>query len=175
MMHPEHSRKLVATLTVLLLLGFQPAADAQQSIRSSIEYTKGTQAMERGDYEQAAMELAEAVRLDPLLSRNQTNYAAALFELGRYADGWPHARKGVLLDPTNVQAQNNSRRYIKQLLADAGLNTGAPLEQIVEVLGEPDGVRQQGECLFYRYGISALCFQNGIFKSIGNLQWKPRN
>lgn len=162
----------------IVLTGFlvclNTPANAQKWVRSSLKYTQGTEALTRGDYQEAADLLAEAVKLDPTLSRNHANYSAALFELGRYAEGWPHARKAVLLDHENWQAQNNSRRYIKKLLADANLNTGADIQEIVSVLGEPDSIGQQGECTWYQYGISALCFKNGIFFSIGNMSWQPR-
>jgi len=99
---------------------------------------------------------------------------AALFELGRYGEGWPHARRAVLLDHANLQAQNNNRRYAKKILADANLNTGATREQIVSALGEPDSIGEQGECVWYQYGISALCFKADIFSSIGDMRWQPR-
>lgn len=161
----------------LLLLGtvaglIQPAT-AQEWVRSSMKYTQGTEALTNGDFQKAADLLAQAVQLDPDLSRNHANYSAALFELGRYTEGWQHARKAVLLDHENWQAQNNSRRYIKKLLADADLNTGSTLEQIVSVLGNPDSVGEQGECTWYQYGISALCFKSGVFASIGDMRWQP--
>lgn len=167
-------KRIVAlqAILIIVLLSLSAPADAQW-VRSSVKYTQGTRALEQGEYQKAADLLSEAVRLDPSLSRNHANYSAALFELGRYAEGWPHARKAVLLDHANMQAQNNSRRYIQKLLADAGLNTGATLQQIVSVLGEPDSIGDQGECLWYQYGISALCFKDEIFSSIGDMRWQP--
>ena len=162
---------IVLTVLVAALLS---AAIAQNWVRSSFKYTRGTEALAKGQYREAADLLAEAVRLDPSMSRNHTNYSAALFELGRYTEGWPHARRAVLLDHENWQAQNNNRRYIKKLLADANLNTGATLQQIVSVLGAPDSVGEQGGCIWYQYGISALCFEEGVFTSIGDMRWQPR-
>lgn len=169
-------KRILAISIVLasLMLVFQAPAHAQKWIRSSIKYTQGTEALSKGDYQRAADLLAEAVQLDPKLSRNHANYSAALFELGRYSEGWPHARKVVLLDHSNWQAQNNSRRYIKKLLADANLNTGASLKQIVSALGEPDSIGERGESVWYQYGISALCFTNEVFSSIGDMGWQPR-
>jgi tetratricopeptide (TPR) repeat protein len=161
-------------LLIGLVAGLSSPAIAQKWVRSSIKYTQGTEALAKGNYQEAADLLAEAVQLDPELSRNHANYSAALFELGRYAEGWPHARKAVLLDHANWQAQNNSRRYIKKLLADAKLNTGATLQQVTSVLGEPDSIGEQGECAWYQYGISALCIKNDVFTSIGDMRWQPR-
>ena len=159
---------------ISIVVGLSSPAIAQKWVRSSIKYTQGTEALTNGDYQKAADFLAQAVQLDPELSRNHANYSAALYELGRYAERWPHARKAVLLDHENRQAQNNSRRYIKKILADGGLNTGATLEQVISVLGEPDSIGEQGECSWYQYGISALCFKDGVFASIGDMRWQPR-
>jgi len=166
------TRRFIAWMLAGALLGLAPA-QAQDWVQSSIKYTEGTEALGQGNWQLAADLLAEAVRLDPTLSRNHGNYAAALFELNRLQEGWPHARKAVLLDPTNEQAQNNSRRYIKKLLGDANLDTGATLQQVVAVLGEPDKVAEQGKCVWYQYGVSALCFEKGVFSSIGNVTWRP--
>jgi tetratricopeptide (TPR) repeat protein len=58
------------------------------TVSSSLQYTQGTNALERGDFPRAAELLTEAVRLDPDVSRNRNNLAAALFELGRLDEGW---------------------------------------------------------------------------------------
>jgi tetratricopeptide (TPR) repeat protein len=169
-------KRFVAPLVVFtsVLLAATSTHAQMKWLRSSAKYTQGTEALANGQYQEAAALLAEAVEMDPSLSRNHANYSAALFELGRYSDGWPHARKAVLLDPENLPAQSNSRRYIQKLLQDAGLQIGAPVDEVVRALGEPDNIADQIECTFYQYGVSALCFKNKVFAFIGDMQWKRR-
>ena len=153
-------------LLVLVVVFLSACATAS----SSLQYTEGTEALERGDYEKAATLLREAVRLDPSLSRNHNNLASALFELGQVEEGWPHVRKAVSLDPSNKSAAQNSKRYVVHLLKKAGLNVGSEMSEVVKALGEPDTRAQKGTCLWYQYGISALCFENGKFASIGDME-----
>lgn len=167
-------RIVLVAAVIGLLFGAAGPTSAREWVRSSIKYTQGTKALSNGDYAQAAELLAEAVSLDPTLSRNHGNYAAALYELQRYQEGWPHVRKAVLLDPRNREAQQNNRRYIVRLLGDAHLNTGATLQQVVSVLGDPDNISERGECVWYQYGISALCFKQDVFSEIGDARWRRR-
>ena len=148
------------------------SSNIASTVSSSTNYTKGTKALENGDYERAAELLRESVRLDSTLSRNHNNLATALFELGLLEEGWPHVRQAVLLDPKNEYAAANSKRYIIALLNQEGLNTGASLPDVVSVLGEPDGKAQQSKCLWYQYGSSALCFEDNVFTIIGDMQYK---
>ena len=165
-------RASLLTLICMASLNVAASPDIQSTIDSSLYYTKGTKALESGDYEKAAELLRESVRLDPTLSRNHNNLATALFELGLLKEGWPYVRKAVLLDPKNEYAAANSKRYIVALLNQEGLNTGASLSDVVEVLGEPDGKAQKKKCLWYQYGSSALCFEKNVFVMIGDMQYK---
>jgi len=165
-------RASVLILVFMTSLNACASPDIKSTVDSSLNYTKGTKALENGDYEKAAELLREAVRLDPILSRNHNNLATALFELGLLNEGWPHVRKAVLLDPKNEYAAKNSKRYIVALLNQESLNIGANLSDVVAVLGEPDGKSEQKKCLWYQYGSSALCFEESVFAMIGDMQYK---
>jgi tetratricopeptide (TPR) repeat protein len=128
--------------------------------------------LERGDYQQAATLLEEAVRLDPGLSRNQNNLAAALFELGRLEDGWPHVRQAVLLDPSNQYAVQSCKRYIVAMLKKANLDFGASKSEVVRVLGEPDNQEEAGGCVWYQYGGSGICFKAERFEGLGDFRYQ---
>ena len=162
----------IFTLICLTSLNACAVTDIAPTVNSSINYTRGTEALENGDYERAAELLRESVRLDPTLSRNHNNLATALFELGHLKEGWLHVRQAVLLDPKNEFSAANSKRYIVALLNQEGLNTGVSLSDVVAVLGEPDGKSQQNNCLWYQYGSSALCFEDNVFAIIGDMQYK---
>lgn len=155
---------------LILVLAF--TFTACSTVSSSLKYTEGTKALEAGDFERAAVLLYEATELDPGLSRNHNNLASALFELDRLEEGWPHVRQAVELDPRNKHAAHNSRRYIVALLQKADLNTGASKEDIVRALGEPDGRDAGEECIWYRYGISGLCFKENRFAEIGDARYR---
>lgn len=157
--------KIAVMVLVLFAIGCS-------TVGSSLQYTEGTKAVERGDHEAAVGFFREAVRLEPGFSRNHNNLAASLFELGRVDEGWPHVRKAVQLDNTNVFAAANSKRYIIFLLERSGLDTGSKIEEVRAALGNPDDVSQIGECLWYQYGFSAICFKSGVFTSIGDMRRK---
>ena len=140
------------------------------TVASSLQYTQGSKALEDGDFEKAAVLLAEAVRLDPEVSRNRNNLAAALFELGRVEEGWPHVRKAVLLDPRNDSAALNCKRYFVTLLKKAKLDVGSTKADVVRVLGQPDDSLVQGRCTWFQYGSSAVCFEGERFAGVQDME-----
>ena len=140
------------------------------TVASSLQYTEGTKAMEQGDFEKAATLLAEAVRLDPEVSRNQNNLAGALFELGRIEEGWPHARKAVILDPRNEYAAMNCKRYIVAMLRKSNLDVGSKKADVVRALGQPDDSLVDGKCTWFQYGSSAICFEGEKFAGLQDME-----
>ena len=101
-------------IVILCLLGL--VCVGCQTVESSLNYTKGTKALDAGDYDTAIADLEKAVELDPEVARNHINLAAAYLMRGQIQEGWPHARKGVILAPRDTVAQTNFRHYFKSLI-----------------------------------------------------------
>lgn len=139
------------------------------TVSSSMQYTQGTAAMQRGDFQRAVELLEEAVRLDPNVSRNRNNLAGALFELGRLEDGWPHVRKAVQLDPQNPFASQNCTRYLLTLMDKAGVHVGASRVSVLSALGEPDVSIANGVQTMEMYCSSKLTYKGDRLESIGDL------
>jgi tetratricopeptide (TPR) repeat protein len=78
-------------------------------------------AMKSGQYEAAARELNEALKLSPDESTVHNNLGAALTELGRFEDAMAHLRKALALNPQFAEAYNNFGEALarKGALADA--------------------------------------------------------
>lgn len=142
------------------------------TVSSSLSYTKGTQALAAGNVNVAVSELERAVELDPSLARNQNNLAAAYFDAGRVLDGWPHVRKAVMMDPAQQTYRTNFRRFVLYFIHEGIVETGASEEQVVSVLGEPDGKKVREPCSYWQYAAIALCFQNGRLDGIANMQYE---
>src|ERR1700688_2374343 len=89
---------------IFLLILIIPLLSNCAGIRSSINYTKGTECLEKGDFEGARSYLEEACRLDPSMSRNHNNLACTYLELDEIDKAWYSARQAAFLDPTNKAA-----------------------------------------------------------------------
>jgi tetratricopeptide (TPR) repeat protein len=143
----------------------EPKSDSQGPVpdwvQSSTNFTRGTEALDARRYDEAVSYLEKAVALDPSLSRNQNNLAAAYFEVGRVRDGWPHVREAVNLDPTNPSAKQNFLRYFAAMMKLTNLQEGDSYETVRTKLGPPDQVSEQTERVWWRYGHTALEFKAG--------------
>jgi tetratricopeptide (TPR) repeat protein len=131
------------------------------TVESSVNYTKGTRALEAGDYDTAIMHLEKAVQLDPDLSRNHNNLAAAYLARSRIREAWPHVRKAVILQPRNTAAQGNFRRCFKSLIDMGLVKEGYSQATIVQNLGQPDSTLKRGDEVLWQYGMVALYFRDG--------------
>jgi tetratricopeptide (TPR) repeat protein len=108
-------------------------------ITSSFHYTKGTQCMERGDYDGAVIELNQAVELDPEFARNHSNLAYAYLQTGRNDKYWYHCRQAVLCPYKDAAGAINFAELCDKLIKKPGLNKpGTSLEEIIDNLGTPD-------------------------------------
>jgi tetratricopeptide (TPR) repeat protein len=139
---------------------------------SSVYYTRGTQALERGDLPTAITDLEEAVRLDPSLSRNHNNLASAYMAAGRIADGWPHVRKAVAIDPGNEHAVQNCRLYFVKMQQQSGMKEGDSLDQVREKLGGPDEEREERGRFWWRYCLVVLEFRDGRVVGVSDATYR---
>jgi tetratricopeptide (TPR) repeat protein len=130
------------------------------TVGSSVNYTRGTEALEKQDYDAAIPLLEEAVRLDPTLSRNHNNLAAAYLGAGRIKDGWPHVRKAVLLDTTSEYASANFQQYWIQIVTLTGVDVGDSHATVKHNLGEPDEKDVRNRDTLWLYGSKILLFND---------------
>lgn len=159
------------TLVLVVLAG-------RATVSSSLNYTAGTEALEKGDFETAVVHLEEAVRLDPSLSRNHNNLAYAYYETGRLQEAWDHGRKAVLLDPDNEYARANSRRIFAAMWNEVGLKAGASEDAVRLKLGTPDGTNDSRDevcgCIWWQYGFTALSIVDGEVTGYNEMVYQPR-
>jgi tetratricopeptide (TPR) repeat protein len=148
--------KRIVILSLLPLL-FSGCA----TVKSSLNYTDGTRALEAGDYDTAIVHLEKAVQLDPGLSRNHNNLAAAYLAKGRIRDAWPHVRKAVILQPRNTAAHGNFRRCFGGLIDLTLVKEGDSQDTIAHNLGQPDSTLNRGDDVQWQYGMVAIYFRDG--------------
>lgn len=157
--------KKIAVLSLILfnILGLTSCS----GIKSSINYTMGTDSLNSGNYSEAIEYLEEAVRLDPTMSRNQNNLAAAYMANGDFEKAWFHSRKAVLCKPITLEAGitfcNLYEAFVRERCIDS---VGQRYENVISALGEPDDARgrNDGEGAKSRivYGRLVLSFTNGL-------------
>lgn len=134
-------------------------------LRSSINYTRGTQCLDTGDSEQAIEYLEEAVRLDPDFARNHTNLAAAYTQNGEYEKAWIHIRKSMFCKYPDKCGETSFRSFYRQWVTERGKDKlGTSCEEIVSSLGEPDMILSHGNQ--FVYGICIMTFKNGILGDV---------
>jgi len=160
--------------SLFLLAPLASAEDAGEqrrpdSVQSSLHFTRGTEALDSGDIDLAIKHLRSAVNLDPSLSRNHNNLAHAYFEASRFEDGWPHVLIAVNLDPGNEYAKKNFFRYFNTMKELTDLEAGDTFDQVRAKLGDPNGEKLDGEIVWWRYGHTALSFENGRLKGAASM------
>lgn len=154
--------KVILGLFVFLTLGGSAFA-------SSVNNTSGTQALEVGNITQAIDELERTVDLDPSLAQNHYNLAAAYFDAGRVLDGWPYARRAVMMDPKQQVYRKNFQRFVSSLIRQKTIETGMTEGQVKAALGNPDGEKVVEPCTYWQYAAIALCFKAGRLDGIADM------
>jgi tetratricopeptide (TPR) repeat protein len=161
--------------TVLLLV---LSITACSTVEPSVSYTRGTQALEAGDYQAAVTHLEEAVRLEPMLSRNHNNLASAYLATDRIHESWKEVRKAVMLDPRNEYAWKNQRLIFARLRETENLAVGDSDTQVIEKLGEPDDKRDARRsdcyCIWWQYGSIAVAIKDNILSGVSEMEYRRR-
>jgi len=162
--------KSIALLFASLLCGCS-------MITSSLNYSKGTKALDERDFDTAVIHLEEAVRLDPNYSRNHNNLASAYLGAGRLPEGWVHVRKATLLDTRNKYAWANCRYIFTEMRDATGLKQGDSAATVQEKLGSPDKIEKtsnkEADCALWQYGCVGLNMVNGKLDTIKDV-WTYR-
>jgi tetratricopeptide (TPR) repeat protein len=140
------------------------------TVESSLNYTKGTEALEAGNYDAAITNLEKSVKLDPSTARNQNNLSAAYLAKGKIREGWPHIRKAIILAPRDRATQGNFGLYFKKLI-DLGLvKEGLTQSVISQNLGAPDSTLERGKETLWQYGIVAIYFEKGRVSGFNHMK-----
>ncbi len=160
--------KIVSSIVIIVLSG--TILSSCNCVRSSLEYTMGTQCLDEGNPAEAIIHLKKAVELDPTMSRNQANLATAYIKVGDWENAWYHARKGVLCNDANDIALIIFLNTYGQMVVAKGLNkVETPYIVIRKALGEPDVCTiEHGEenPRFARYGACHMYFSDGVLKDL---------
>lgn len=159
---------LISLLIIILILCLPGCS----TVNSSLNYTKGTEALERGDYEESIRFLEEAVRLDPKLSRNHNNLGYAYLQTGRHKKGWFHVRQAVLLDPNNRYAVATFLSVWNNFEADGLFALGTSETRILSELEEPDIRIGNEKEIVLIYGLKMLRFRDSELYSIEEFSGK---
>lgn len=136
-------------------------------VNSSLHYTKGTECLERGDYETAVVELEQAVELCPDIPRNYFNLRCAYILTGEHFKGWCCLEQARLCLDEEVRRNYNSawscKKFIKAQEVD---KEGTPLEEVLKKLGTPDSRcdSSEGETICI-YGACVMTFKDAKLTS----------
>lgn len=129
-------------------------------IQSSVHFTRGTQCIEKGDFQGARFHLEKACELDPSMSRNHNNLTYIYIQLGEIDKAWYHARQAAFLDPGNEEAVTNFNNLLDELETFYNIAEGSSKEDVKAALGEPDMDSEDHDCTL-RYGLALLVFKDG--------------
>lgn len=152
--------KLVELFLIVTLVLFTGCS----VVNSSVHYTKGTESLERGDYETAIVQLKHAVELCPELPRNHINLRCAYILVGEHYKGWYCLEQARLCMDEEARRNYNfawaCKKYMKSQEVD---KEGTPLQIVLEKLGTPDSRedRENGETICV-YGACTLTFKDDL-------------
>ncbi len=139
-------------------------------LQSSLEYTKGTECLESGDYRGAVLHLEKACELDPNMSRNHNNLAVAYMRLGNVGRAWYHSRQAVLIDVGNCEAVCSFNQLAAAIFKECDIRPGSLTEdQAIDVLGVPDTAMDFGNRKVFFYGTIKLEFVDGTCEKVSGL------
>lgn len=138
-------------------------------VRSSFNYTQGTECLERGEYSAAIDYLTKAVELDPSTSKNQNNLAAAYAAVGDLDQAWYHSRQAVLCPDDNPTAVMAFWSLYYNYVSCRGLDqNGVSIDDVLNKLGHPDVMvkNSDGTMISMEYGLAVIEFKNGTLINV---------
>lgn len=137
------------------------------AINSSLNFTKGTDCLVNGDYNQAAAYLEKAVELDPDMGRNHTNLAAAYLALEEKEKAWKESRAAINCKNTNSDDYECFAIMFVQYADGQGLcRPGTSKEVILEKLGTPDREIKTDSIVQYLYGPFIMSFKYDLLNEV---------
>jgi tetratricopeptide (TPR) repeat protein len=164
-------------ISVLVVTFFSMLLTSCSLTKATLEYTEGTQCMERGDYRSAIEHLEKAVEIEPRYSKFQGNLACAYIGIGELDNAWHHSRKAVLGNGCGYAELYTFKELHRVCVQEKGLEQkGTLLQDVLSVLGDPDErLERDGGFLGLVYGRCILIFYQGVLveSSIERLPGEP--
>jgi tetratricopeptide (TPR) repeat protein len=151
--------KLLVVLFLLIL------ASSCSLINSSLEFTKGTKCLDKGDHSAAVLHLENAVRLNPNYSKIHNNLGCAYYGVNNVEKSWYHLRQVVLLDANNREAALSFKELSREVFRHCQIDEGMSLDEVIHLLGEPDYIFDTPKGKVYFYGTIGLEFVDGKLKT----------
>jgi tetratricopeptide (TPR) repeat protein len=131
-------------------------------IASSINYTKGTEYLDKRDYRKAIQYLEKAVELDPDFGRNHINLCAAYASVGNWEKAWFHSRQAVLCPMQDPEDSPFFWSIYEEYVRRRGLDKeGISLQDIIGNLGQPDLLTWRDDTTVCTYGLCVMEFDKG--------------
>jgi tetratricopeptide (TPR) repeat protein len=125
-------------ITLLLLLALAILTGCN-TIRSSFNYTEGTQLLEQGEYQAAVPYLEKAVTLGPDFAKNRTNLAYAYWKSGARKAAWEQVRAALFSKYQDGLSSTLFRAIYNDYVTERGLDkTGVSEQTLFDKLGPPD-------------------------------------
>lgn len=140
-----------------------------QKVESNVDYTNGTNCIQKEDFHSAVAYLEKAVLLAPQDSPSHNNLAYAYMQLGDLKNAWHHSRQAVILDPKNEYA-TTLYGHLFDMITLKGERLKSPLSEseLVTILGTPDvqiNGEKEGEAVWI-YGKTAVRLENHTVQGV---------
>ena len=154
---------LNCTLSILTIIGCGCG-----SVKSDYSYQKGKDAFWNGNYEEAIVNLNEAIEFDPTCARNHEQLALTYEKIGNLPQAWEHARKAYSLDRRAASSRELFMKIYAQLSKQNKFETRKPqAKDLIEMLGLADTYLHddKGNLKALYYGPLCLHIDDGKLKS----------
>ncbi len=143
------------------------------SVKSDFSYQRGKDRFWQGQYNEAIVELHQAIELDPSSSRNHQLLAVTYERLGKLPKAWEHARRAYALDRRSKPAYDIFSTVFKELAEQLGIEKRRPsAKSITDTLGTADKYLhdEKGELRALYYGPICLHIEDEVVVST---EWLP--
>ena len=134
---PGTAREILRWLIVALALLSGCSRDRQ--VLKKKHFDRGHAYFEKGRYQEAAIEYANAIRIDPQYAEARFNLAECFLRQGQWRYAYPELARAVELDPGNTRAQLD----LSGLLLAAGKSSEARDHAEAVLKAEPRNVGAQ--------------------------------
>lgn len=149
-----------AGIVIIIFVGLVIQMHGVSWITASIDYSKGTRALDARDYVRATKYLEKTVEILPLWAKARTNLAAAYAFSRKNVAAWREVRKALIIDHKAPHVLNNFNEMWRILQKHGVFNYGVSKTQITRTVGEPDiAIKKKGK-VYLVYGNRILLFVN---------------
>ncbi|TLY17795.1 MAG: tetratricopeptide repeat protein [Nitrospirae bacterium] len=154
----------------IIILAF--AISGCQTVSSAFHFRAGTDALERGDYKLAAVELEKARSDNPNWSKIRNNLGVAYARLGRHDEAWREFLAAIAVPPENPGAIQNFEKYWGRFESEGVLAKGTPSENVLHRLGRPQieiRCKSMAGAVLWLYGSKGLRFEENKLTEAGGM------